>query len=283
MKDYFHIFSTHPSIEVDDQSDFQVLLQDEVDTTPACMAVTALTIYQLEHGYDRGRMQMLFWALNTHCRKSVRMRARIGIIFVMANLDVRDRWALEQLAECISYEPDACYEAYRAILQIFTRNEEFDVNYLLFQMIYGMPPFSKSPDLFFRPFARGQVENLSDEDWTFASSLTKAWHLCDSDRFALLLMLMPQLDSLRATLMEQNIDPEALADMQIHVERLASLSGEMKRAVLRMTKGSPLTDYVQQLYRFIQAHPQYRHNLQRQTMTDRMLIVDRQQENALWQ
>jgi len=281
MKDYFHIFFTRPMIEVEDQSDFQVLLQDEVDTTPACMAVTALTLYQLEHGYDRGRMQMLIWAMNIHCSKDVRLRARTGLILVMAVHDVRDTWALEQLAECISYEPAACYDAYRAILQIFTRNEEFDVNYLLFQMFYGMPPFSKSPDLFFRPFERGQVEQLSDEDWTFANALTQAWHLCDSDRFALLLMLMPQLDSLRASLMEQNVNPEELAEMQIHVERLANLSGEMKRAVLRMTKGSPVTDYVQQLYRFTNAH-KLPHTINRNTLVDKMLVVDQQQTNELW-
>ena len=140
MKDYFHIFCTRPMIEVDDQSDFQVLLQDEVDTTPACLAVTALTLYQLEHGFDRGRMQMLIWAMNAHCSKDVRLRARVGVILVMAVHDVRDSWALDQLAECISYEALHFYDAYRAILQIFTRNDEFDVNYLLFQMIYGLPP-----------------------------------------------------------------------------------------------------------------------------------------------
>lgn len=282
MKDYFRIFRTQPLIEVDDQSDFQILLQDEVDTTPACMAITALTLYQLEHGFDRGRMQMLIWAMNAHCSKSVRLRARTGVILVMAAHDVHDTWALEQLAECISFEPEACYEAYKALLQIFTRNEEYDVNYLLFQMFYAMPPFSKSPELFFQPFARGQVEQLSDDDWKFANALTQAWHLCDSDRFALLLMLMPQLDSLRASLMEQNVDPDELAEMQIHVERLANLSGEMKRAVLRMTTGSPVSDYVQQLYRFIQAHKPYQHALTRDTLVDKMLVVDQNQINELW-
>ena len=282
MKDYFQIFSTNPAIEVDDQSDFQILLQDSVDTTPACMAVTALTLYQLEHGYDRGRMQMLIWAMNPHCPKDVRLRARIGVILVMAVCNVRDSWALEQLAEIISYEPNSCYEAYRAILQIFTRNEEFDVNYILFQMFYGMPPFSKSPELFFKPFERGQVEQLSDEDWSFANALTRAWHLCDSDRFALLLMLMPQLDHLRASFMQQNVDPEELADMQIHVERMTNLSGEMQRAVLRMTKGSPLTDYVQQLYRFTNAHKHFPHTLTRDTFIDKMLVVDQNQQDALW-
>ena len=282
MKDYFHIFCTRPLIEVDDQSDFQVLLQDEVDTTPACLAVTALTLYQLEHGFDRGRMQMLIWAMNAHCSKDVRLRARVGVILVMAVHDVRDSWALDQLAECISYEALHFYDAYRAILQIFTRNDEFDVNYLLFQMIYGLPPFSKSPELFFKPFARGQVESLSDEDWAFASALTKTWHLCDSDRFALLLMLMPQLESLRATLMEQNVDPEVINEMQIHVERLASLPGEKRRAVLRMTQGSPLTDYVQQLYRFINAQKPLATPLTRNTFVDKMIVVDSQQINELW-
>ena len=282
MKDYFHIFCTRPLIEVDDQSDFQVLLQDEVDTTPACLAVTALTLYQLEHGFDRGRMQMLIWAMNAHCSKDVRLRARVGVILVMAVHDVRDSWALDQLAECISYEALHFYDAYRAILQIFTRNDEFDVNYLLFQMIYGLPPFSKSPELFFKPFARGQVESLSDEDWAFASALTKTWHLCDSDRFALLLMLMPQLDSLRATLMEQNVDPEVINEMQIHVERLASLPGEKRRAVLRMTQGSPLTDYVQQLYRFINAQKPLATPLTRNTFVDKLIVVDSQQINELW-
>ena len=282
MKDYFQIFRTHPMIEVDDQSDFQVLLQDEVDITPACMAVTALTLYQLEHGYDRGRMQMLMWAMNKHCQKAVRMRARVGVILVMAVYDIQDEWALEQLSECISFEPSACYEAYRSILQIFTRNNDFDVNYMLFQMLYAVPPFSNSPELFFQPFQRGRVENLSDSDWSFADAITKTWHLCDSDRFALLIMLMPQLGKLRSTLEEQNVDVEALADMQLHIERLNTMSGDMKRMVLRMTKGSPVSDYVQQLYRFTNANSQYLHPIHRNTFIDKMLVVDLNQKKELW-
>ena len=82
MKDLFHIFRTNEAVEVEDLADFQVILLDAEQPTQAAMAITALTLYQLEHGYDRGRFQMLLWAMSRHCAEVVRARALVGLLLI---------------------------------------------------------------------------------------------------------------------------------------------------------------------------------------------------------
>ena len=79
MKDLFDIFRTREAVEVEDLADYQVILLDTEQPTQAAMAITALTLYQLEHGYDRGRFQMLLWAMSKHCANVLPISASIGI------------------------------------------------------------------------------------------------------------------------------------------------------------------------------------------------------------
>ena len=278
MKDLFNIFRTNEAVEVEDLADFQVILLDTDDSLPAAMAITALTLYQLEHGYDRGRFQMMLWAMSKHCPMEVRIRAMVGLLLICGWLDVKDSWALDQMAELLSYEYDLAFDAWRAILQT-AKPDKYDPNYVMVSPLYGTPPFTESPELFFEPFERGRVENLDDYEWKVMELFYEAMNLCDSDKYALLLILQRYMPAIVEQLKEQDIDIDSLEEVSINFQKLVMFSNGNHKLQRLAYELSPPEQYVQQLYRFINLsrHTPLRWSVDmqalRQTMIDKMVVV----------
>lgn len=280
MKDLFHIFRTNEAVEVEDLADYQVILLDTEQPTQAAMAITALTLYQLEHGFDRGRFQMLLWAMSRHCPEVVRARAIIGLLLVCGRLNVTDPWALEQMAELLSYDSDMAYEAWCAILQT-AKPEVYDTNLEMVKHFYSMPPFSNSPELFFQPFERGQVEDLDDYEWKMVQLFFRTMNVCDCDKYAMLFLLRQYLPTIVEQLKEQEIDIDSLELIDINIQQVMMIAqGKTNARLPRRTKElTPVENYVQELYRFIRlsSHTPLRltENIGdlRNTMIDRMVVV----------
>lgn len=278
MKDLFHIFQKNESVEVEDLADFQVILLDTEQPLQAAMAITALTLYQLEHGYDRGRFQMLLWAMSKHCAEEVRVRAMVGLLLICGRLNVTDDWALEQMAELLSYEHELAFDAWCAILQT-GKPEKYDPNFEMVRPIYGVPPFTNSPELFFEPFERGKVEDLDDFEWKLVELFFKAMNVCDSDKYALLLILKRYLPAIVQQLSEQDIDIDSLEYIDMNFQQMI-LMGNGSHKLQRNTRElTPSEQYVQQLYRFLQlshltpVRVSDDVNAFRKTMIDRMVVV----------
>lgn len=278
MKDLFHIFRTNEAVEVEDLADFQVILLDAEQPTQAAMAITALTLYQLEHGYDRGRFQMLLWAMSRHCAEVVRARALVGLLLICGRLNITDEWALDQMAEMLSYESEAAYEAWTAILQT-SKPEVYDRNLDMVKPIYGMQPFTNAPELFFEPFERGKVEELDDFEWKVSELFFNAMNVCDSDKYALMVILKQYMPMIVEQLKEQDIDIDSLESVDMNFQRMMMISNGKHTLHKRETELTPVENYVQQLYRFIRLsrHTPLRltENIQtlRQTMIDKMVVV----------
>ena len=164
MKDLFHIFRTNDAVEVEDLADYQVILLDTEQPTQAAMAITALTLYQLEHGFDRGRFQMLLWAMSRSCPEEVRVRAIVGLLLICGRLKVMDSWALEKMADLLSYDSELAFEAWQAILRT-SKPAVYDPNLEMVKQLYNSPQFANAPELYFEPFVRGQIEDLDDYEW----------------------------------------------------------------------------------------------------------------------
>lgn len=281
LKDLFHIFRTNDAVEVEDLADFQVILLDKEQPTQAAMAITALTIYQLEHGFDRGRFQMLLWAMSRHCPDEVRVRAIVGLLLICGRLDVKDSWALEQMAELLSYDNNnMAFEAWQAILRT-AKPDVYDPNFEMLKPIYNQEPFTNAPELYFEPFERGKIENLDDYEWKMAELFFRTMNVCDSDKYALLLALRSYLPAIVQNLKEQDIDIDALEFVGINFQQIMMMGqGTGKRQLQkRAAELTPVESYVQQLYRFIRLsrHTPLRltEHIEdlRKTMIDRMVVV----------
>lgn len=286
MKDLFHIFRTTEAVEVEDLADYQVILLDTEQPTQAAMAITALTLYQLEHGFDRGRFQMLLWATSRNCADNVRARAIVGLLLVCARLNVTDQWALEQMAELLSYESETAFEAWCAILQT-AKPEEYDQNFAMVKPLYNSQPFTNSPELFFEPFERGKVEDLDDFEWRVVDLFFDAMNVCDSDKYALLLVLKQYLPMIVQQLKEQDIDLDSLEYVDLNFQRMMMISNGKHMLQKRDTELTTVENYVQQLYRFIRLsrHTPLRvtENMGelRKTMIDKMVVVGAAQIAAI--
>lgn len=278
LKDLFHIFRTTEAVEVEDLADYQVILLDTEQPMQAAMAITALTIYQLEHGFDRGRFQMLLWAMSRHCAEVVRARAMVGLLLICGRLNITDPWALEQMAELLSYEHEPAFDAWRAIMQT-AKPQEYDPNYEMVRPLYGVSPFTNSAELFFEPFERGKVENLDDYEWKVAEMFFQAMNLCDCDKYALLLILQRYLPAIVQQLKEQDLDIDSLEYVDMNFQKMVMLTNG-KNKLQRLTRElTPAEHYVQQLYRFItlsrhtSLRPSEDVKVLRKTMIDRMVVV----------
>lgn len=263
---------------MEDLADFQVILLDTEQPTQAAMAITALTIYQLEHGYDRGRFQMLLWAMSRHCAEVVRARAMVGLLLICSRLNITDQWALEQMAELLSYESEMAFEAWVAILKT-GKPEVYDQNLDMVRPLFNAQSFADSPEMFFEPLERGKVENLDDFEWRVTEMFFRSLNVCDSDKYALLLVLKQYLPVIVEQFKAQDIDLDALDHMDIDLQRVMMISNGKHTLHSRKTALTEVENYVMQLYRFIRLshHTQLRlsediHQL-RHTMIDRMVVV----------
>lgn len=278
MKDLFNIFRTTEAVEVEDLADYQVILLDTEQPTQAAMAITALTLYQLEHGFDRGRFQMLLWAMSRHCADTVRARAIVGLLLICARLNVTDQWALEQMAELLSCDSQTAFDAWCTIMQI-SKPEVYDPNFAMVKPLYGTQPFTNSPELYFEPFERGKVEDLDDFEWRVVDLFFEAMNVCDSDKYALLLVLKQYLPMIVEQLKEQDIDLDSLEYVDMNFQRMMMISNGKHMLQKRDTELTPVENYVQQLYRFIRLsqHTPLRvtedMNELRKTMIDKMVVV----------
>lgn len=286
MKDLFTIFQKNDAVEVEDLADFQVILLDKEQPTQAAMAITALTLCQLEHGYDRGRFQMLLWAMSKHCADEVRVRAMVGLLLICGRLNVKDSWALEQMAELLSYEYELAFEAWQAILET-GKPEKYDPNFDMVRPIYGVPPFNESPELFFEPFERGRVEELDDFEWKLVELFFKAMNVCDSDKYALLLILKRYLPAIVQQLQDQDIDIESLEYIDMNFQQMIMMGNGSHKLQRNTRELTPAEQYVQQLYRFLmlshQTPVRVSENVMalRKTMIDRMVVVGAERRKVL--
>lgn len=278
MKDLFNIFQKSEAVEVEDLADFQVILLDTEEPTQAAMAITALTLYQLEHGYDRGRFQMLLWAMSKHCADEVRVRAMVGLLLICGRLNVKDDWALDQMAELLSYEHELAFDAWCAILQT-GKPEVYDPNFEMVRPIYGVPPFSNSPELFFQPFERGKVEDLDDYEWKLVELFFQAMNVCDSDKYALLIILKRYLPAIVQHLQSEDIDIDQLEYIDMNFQQMMIITNGKNKLQRNTRELSPAEQYVQQLYRFLmlshQTPVRISENISdlRKTIIDRMVVV----------
>lgn len=250
LKDLFNIFQKNEVVEVDDLADFQVLLLDTYAPSQAAMATTALTLYQLEHGYDRGRFQMLLWAMNNHCANLVRVRAMVGLLLICARLKLTDPWALDQMAELLSLEHELAFDAWRAIMQT-AKPDKYDPNFAMVRSLYSSPPFCDSPEMFFLPFLRGKIENLDDYEWKLAELFFKTLNVCDSDKYVLLMILKQYMPAIVQQLREQDIDIDDLALIDVNFQQMIMLGNGRNRLQRNTRELTPAEQYVQQLYRFL--------------------------------
>ena len=286
MKDLFHIFQKSETVEVEDLADFQVILLDKEQPTQAAMAITALTLYQLEHGYERGRFQMLLWAMSKHCAEEVRARAMVGLLLICGRLNVTDQWALEQMAELLSYDNGLAFDAWVAILQT-GKPETYDPNFEMVKPLYGTQAFTNAPELFFEPFERGKVEDLDEFEWRLVDLFFDAMNVCDSDKYALLLVLKQYLPVIVQQLKEQDIDIDSLEYVDLNFQRMMMISNGKHQLQRRDTELTPVENYVQQLYRFIRLsrHTPLRLSEDvtelRKTMIDRMVVVGAERRKVL--
>jgi hypothetical protein len=286
MKDLFDIFRTREAVEVEDLADYQVILLDTEQPTQAAMAITALTLYQLEHGYDRGRFQMLLWAMSKHCANVVRARAIVGLLLVCARLNVTDEWALEQMAELLSFESELAFDAWVAILQT-GKPKVYDPNLEMVKPIYGMQPFTKAPELFFEPFEREQLGEMDEFEWRLADMFFETMNVCDSDKYALLVILKQYLPVIVEQLREQEIDLEQLEYVDINFQKMMMISNGKNQLQRRDAELTEVENYVQQLYRYIRLsrHTPLRltENLSelRNTMIDRMVVVGKEKRDEI--
>lgn len=280
MKDLFHIFRTNEAVEVEDLADYQVILLDTAQPKQAAMAITALTIYQLEHGFDRGRFQMMLWAMSRNCPEEVRVRAIVGLLLICGRLSVKDPWALEKMADLLSYDSELAFEAWQAILRT-AKPEVYDPNLEMVKQLYNVPQFNNAPELYFEPFVRGHIEDLDDYEWKMTELFFHALNVCDSDKYALLLVLKQYLPAIVQQLKEQDIDLDSLEFVGMNFQQLLLMSNgsgsqHLQKRALELT---PVDNYVQQLYRFIRLsrHTPLRltENISelRNTMIDRMVVV----------
>ena len=278
MKDLFQIFQKNEAVEVEDLADFQVILLDTEQPTQAAMAITALTLYQLEHGYERGRFQMLLWAMSKHCAEEVRVRAMVGLLLICGRLNVTDSWALEQMAELLSYEPEPAFEAWCAILET-AKPEVYDPNLEMVRPLYGVPPFTNSAELFFEPFERGKVEDLDDFEWKLVELFFKAMNICDSDKYALLLILKRYLPAIVQQLQNEDIDIDQLEYIDMNIQQMIMIGNGRHKLQRNTRELTPAENYVQQLYRFMllshltPVRVSEDVNQLRKTMIDRMVVV----------
>ena len=291
MKDLFNIFRTADTIGVEDLADYQVILLDTMDEKPAIMATTALTIYQLEHGYDRGRFQMLLWAMSKHCSIHVRIRAMVDLLLVCSRQNVTDEWALEQMAELLSYEHRLAFDAWCSILQSFNP-EKYDPNYAILRSMYNVAPFKNSPELFFQPFERGEVENLDDYEWKVLELFLEAMNLCDSDKYLLTSFMKQYLPMIVQQLKEQDVDLESLDEINLNFQRMMMISNGEDHLQPRKYELDPIENYVQQFYRFIDASHQTSLHLTEdanqliETMIGKMVVVGAKEIDtieAIWE
>ena len=279
MKDLFHIFRTNEAVEVEDLADYQVILLDTTQPTQAAMAITALTLYQLEHGFDRGRFQMLLWGMNDHCANNVRARALVGLLLICARLNVTDSWALEQMAELLSYNSELAFEAWVAILRT-AKPDEYDPNFEMTKPMYNSQQFVNSPELFFQPFERGKVEEMDDFEWKVMELLLRTMNACDCDKYALVLALQQYIPAIAQQLREQDVDIDSLEFIGMNIQQIMTMTNGSKRKLPRReTELSDAENYVQQLYRFIRLSHHTPLRLTddvlslRKTMIDKMVVV----------
>lgn len=278
MKNLFDIFRTREAVEVEDLADYQVILLDTEQPTQAAMAITALTLYQLEHGYDRGRFQMLLWAMSKHCAEVVRARAIVGLLLVCGRLNITDSWALDQMAELLSFESELAFEAWVAILQT-AKPEVYDPNINMVKPIYGLQPFSKSPELFFEPFERSKVGDIDEYEWKLAELFFQTMNVCDSDKYAILEILRQYLPVIVEQLREQDIDLESLEYVDVNFQKMMMISNGKHTLQRRDAELTEVENYVLQLYRFIRLsrHTPLRltedMSALRNTMIDQMVVV----------
>ena len=282
LKDLFNIFLKNETVEVEELADYQVLLLDSYDPKPAMMAVTALTVYQLEHGYERGRFQMLLWAMSKRCSLSVRLRAIIGLLMICGYKDVRDEWALEQMADLLSYENEMAFDAWCTILMA-CKPETFDPNYAIMRPMYNSEPFTNSPEMYFQEFERGVVENIGDYEWRLAEIFFDTMNVCDSDKYVLMILLRQYLPVIVEQLKEQDIDLDALDDINLNFQQMMMISNGKDHLKPRKNELNPMENYVQQMYRFINASRHTSARLDkdkdalRKTMIDKMVVVGAEQ------
>lgn len=278
MKDLYEIFRKNEVLDVDNVADYQVSLLDKEDPWQAAMAVTGLTLYQLEHGCDRGRFQMLLWALKENCAEVVRIRALVGLVLICGRLKVVDEWALEQMADVLSYNSEEAFDAWRAIMQS-SKSEKHDPNFVMLKSVYARPPFINDEKIFFQPFEHGRVDQLEDDEWHLAESLFGTMHLCDCDKYAMLLSMQRYIPMLVKQLRAQGVEPDDLDVMNISIGQIEMIPDNMRDQFKRMTATTPIQNYVQQLYRFIRLSPHTPlrptedMNELRRTMIDKMIVV----------
>lgn len=287
MKDLFHIFRTNDAVEVEDLADYQVILLDTEQPTQAAMAITALTLYQLEHGFDRGRFQMLLWAMSRSCPEEVRVRAIVGLLLICGRLKVMDSWALEKMADLLSYDSELAFEAWQAILRT-SKPAVYDPNLEMVKQLYNSPQFANAPELYFEPFVRGQIEDLDDYEWKMTELFFHAMNVCDSDKYALLLVLKQYLPAIVQQLKEQDIDLDSLEFVGMNFQQIMLMGqGGKQKLQRREYELTPVDNYVQQLYRFIglSRHTPLRLtkdiNELRNTMIDRMVVVGAERRKVL--
>ena len=285
LKDLFDIFRKSEIIEVEDLADYQVALLDTEEPMQAAGAVTALTLYQLEHGYDRGRFQMIQWAMSTRCADIIQARAIVGLLLICARQKIRDPWVLEQMADVLSYHNEFAYEAWIAILQS-TKPEQYDPNFEVVKALYDTQLFANHPNMYFELFDRGVVEELDDFEWKLAEMFFKTMNLCDSDMFAIMLLLKQYMPAIANQLKEEDIDLDALDNVDIKFQQMMMISNGKSQL---QPLGEELTEtenYVQQLYRFMKLSKSTPLRVSdsmaalRNTMIDRMIAVgiERQKE-----
>ena len=105
--------------------------------------------------------------------------------------------------------------------------------------------------MFFLPFLRGKIENLDDYEWKLAELFFKTLNVCDSDKYALLMILKQYMPAIVQQLREQDIDIDDLALIDVNFQQMIMLGNGRNRLQRNTRELTPAEQYVQQLYRFL--------------------------------
>lgn len=264
-------------------ADYQIALIDESNPLEAARAVTALTLYLLEHEFDRGRFQMLLWALSNRCNETVQARAMVGLQLICALQNPTGGWILEQMADVLSYHDEMAYECWCALLES-VNPDRFDPNFALMAPMYNIDVFQNNPYLYFELFDRGIVEEFDDFEWKLMEMFFSNWNLCDSDMFALLLMIKQYLPTIAHQLRENEVNIEDLEFMDIRFDQMVHITDGRHNLTQLDADLSIAENYVQQLYRYIKLSKQMTMKMWTeadlvQTMMQHMIIVGAERKN----
>ena len=112
-------------------------------------------------------------------------------------------------------------------------------------------------------------------------------NLCDSDKYALLLILQRYLPAIVHQLKEQDIDIDSLEYVDMNFQKMVMLSNGNQRLQRLAHELSPAEQYVQQLYRFLSLsrltylRPSEDVTALRKTMIDKMVVVGTERRKVL--